>query len=98
MRLLPWRIHPSNALCDEAMNARIERRRNQVLSTLTAHASISLRSFRHLAEIETGRQISELMDDDVRLSMQNILRHRRGIEDIDHDRLHAGGTQPFCLG
>jgi hypothetical protein len=69
MQLLPRRIHPSNALCDEAMNSRIERRRNQVLAPLTAHASISLHSFRHLAGIETGRQISELMDNDIRVSL-----------------------------
>ena len=34
-----------------------------------SHAGISLRSFRHLAGTETGRQISELMDNDIRLSM-----------------------------
>jgi hypothetical protein len=69
MRLFPRRVHPSNALGDEAMNSRAECRRDQVLGPLTARARISLRSLHHLAWIEPGRQISELMDNDIRVSL-----------------------------
>jgi hypothetical protein len=69
MRLLPRRIHPSNALRDQAINSRSKHRGHQVLGSLTAHASVSLRSFSHLAGIETGWQICELMDHYIWISL-----------------------------
>jgi hypothetical protein len=69
MWFLPRRIHPSNALRDDPTNSRAERRGDQVLGSLTAHACISLRAFGHLARFETRREISELMDNDIRVSL-----------------------------
>jgi hypothetical protein len=56
-------------LRDEPTNSRTECRDDQVLGSLTAHARISVRSFGHLAGIETRRQIRKLMDDDIRVSL-----------------------------
>src|SRR5262249_11126863 len=69
MWFLPRRAHPSNALRDEPTNSRAECRGDQVLGSLTARVCISLRAFGHLAGIETRREISKLMDNDIRAGL-----------------------------
>jgi hypothetical protein len=56
-------------LRDEPTNSRAECRGDQILGSLTEHARISLRSFGHLAWIETRRQIGKLMDNDIRVGL-----------------------------
>ena len=48
--------------------------------------SVSSRSFVHLAGIEAGRQIGELMDHDVRASCRYSTREPGSIKDIEHGR------------
>jgi hypothetical protein len=69
MWLLSRRIHPSNALRDESTNSRAECRGDQIFGSLTAHPRISLRSFGHLARIETRREVGKLMDNDIWASL-----------------------------
>jgi len=57
-------------LCDEPTNFRLKHGGDQVLGSLAAHAGISLRSCGHLLGIETRRQISQLVDHDIRTSLQ----------------------------
>ena len=98
MWYLPRRIHSTNAYATSRRTPATSAAADQILGSLAAHARISLHSFGSLAGIETRREIGELMDDDIPVSLKNCRAQRRRVEDIDHHRLHPGGAQSVCLG
>jgi hypothetical protein len=87
------RVGPGDALRNQPVAARRQRRGHEVARAFGAHAGVAMGRFGHQLRIEVGGQVGELMHDDRGPDANERRAKRLGIEHIDDDRRHAPGLE-----
>jgi hypothetical protein len=84
-------------LCHESGGTCLGRSFNQVTGAFITDSGIAWCGFSHAGRIEGRRQIRELMNDNVRPSLQNRGNDSLFIENINDNGVNAQLSQGFCL-
>ena len=84
-----WSIDPGDALRDQATRASLTSRRDQIAGALVANACVAEERSGPLRRITNVRKVGQLVNDDLRLCLEDGPCQRFGVEDVHNDRFGA---------
>jgi hypothetical protein len=97
MRPRAGRIGPGDALRDKTARASVARRCDEIASSFVWYARIAGERVGTLRWVVNHGQIRQLVNDDLRLGLEDGHGERLRVEDVDQDRTRAELTKEFAI-